>query len=393
MKVLRIIARLNVGGPAKHVVWLTDRLRRRGFESVLVAGSVPEGEDDMSWFADQNGVAPVYLREMSRELSPRDIVSLVKLFRIIRAEKPDIIHTHTAKAGTLGRIAALFHRLLGGRKVKVVHTFHGHVLHSYYGRGKTALFRAIERALARVATDKIVVISPQQLDEINAKFHVGRREQFTVIPLGMELADPPETSDLRAQLPAGPETILIGCIGRLAEIKDIPLLIRSVAEIPGDANLHLVVVGDGHIRADLERLAMELNSAGKVTFLGNRTDIANVLAGLDIVALTSLNEGTPLSLIEAMGAARPVAATPVGGVVDLLGRPLEAKDGFAICERGISLSSREPRDIASALIYMAQNERLRESLSDAGREYVQANYSLDRLENDIVALYEELGNA
>ncbi|HTH51049.1 MAG TPA: glycosyltransferase [Pyrinomonadaceae bacterium] len=395
MKVLRIIARLNVGGPAKHVVWLNERLRKRGLETVLVAGSVPEGEDDMSWFAAEHGVEPVYIREMSRELSPKDITSLFKLYGIIRSEKPDIIHTHTAKAGTLGRIAAVMYRIFGGKKVKVVHTFHGHVLHSYYGRGKTAVFRNIERFLARVASDKIVVISPQQLSEIHREFGVGRAEQFAVIPLGMDLAPAAQTvSTLRDELGIASDTIVVGCIGRLAEIKDIPLLIRSFAEIrdTASARLHLVVVGDGHLRSELEQLTVGLDLGDIVSFIGNREDIWNVLGGLDIVALTSLNEGTPLSLIEAMAAGKPVVATPVGGVVDILGAAVEEKDGFTICERGVTVASRAPGSVASALIYMAQNEKLRESLSATGREYVKANYSLDRLESDIVRLYEGLLN-
>ena len=167
MKIVRIIARLNVGGPARHVVFLTEALQDEEFQSKLIAGSVPDGEEDMSFFAAEHGVEPHYIPEMSRELSPKDIVSVIKIFNQIRRERPDIIHTHTAKAGTLGRVAAFLYRwltwrtLLGRpRKINVVHTFHGHVFHSYYGRAKTALFLGIEKLLARFATQRIVVISP-----------------------------------------------------------------------------------------------------------------------------------------------------------------------------------------------------------------------------------------
>ena len=154
MKVLRIIARLNVGGPARHVVWLTEQLNDDEFQSVLVAGTVPKGEEDMRYVADQHGVQPVFVEELSRELSPKDLISLFKIFREIRRQKPDIIHTHTAKAGTVGRTAALLYKLLtpGTRDVRVVHTFHGHVFHSYYGNLKTRIFVTIEKALARLAT-------------------------------------------------------------------------------------------------------------------------------------------------------------------------------------------------------------------------------------------------
>ena len=189
MKILRIIARLNVGGPARHVVWLTERLNDEEFESVLIAGTVPKGEESMTYVADQHGVHPVFIEEMSRELSPKDLISLFKVLREVRRLRPDIIHTHTAKAGTVGRSAAFLYKVLtlGRRRVRVVHTFHGHVFHSYYGKLKTRIFITIERLLAKFATDKIIVISPQQFHEIHEQVGIGRREQFEVVPLGIDL--------------------------------------------------------------------------------------------------------------------------------------------------------------------------------------------------------------
>src|SRR2546430_2517540 len=207
MKVVRIIARLNVGGPAKHVAWLEAGLRRRGVESLLVAGVVPPGEDDMGYFADSLGVRPTVIREMSREVSPKDLVTAWKLYRLLLRERPDIVHTHTAKAGTVGRAAGLLYRwltpsALWGRpgRCRMVHTYHGHIFHSYYGRWKTRLFLLVERALARVATDRIVVVSAQQLEEINGRFRVGRREQFEVIPLGLDTRAFDEARARRATL-------------------------------------------------------------------------------------------------------------------------------------------------------------------------------------------------
>jgi hypothetical protein len=195
VKILRIIARLNVGGPARHVVWLTQALQGEGVESKLIAGTVPEGEEDMSYFAAEHGVEPIYIREMSRELSAKDAVSLWKTLKAIRAEQPDIIHTHTAKAGTVGRVAAFLYRwvtpgtVMGRpRRVKVVHTFHGHVFHSYYGKRKTQIFVLIEKLLARLATDRIIVITPQQFQEIHNEVGVGRKEQIEVIQLGIDLS-------------------------------------------------------------------------------------------------------------------------------------------------------------------------------------------------------------
>ena len=264
MKILRIIARLNIGGPAKHVVWLTERMQRRGHESILVAGTVPEGEEDMSYFAEQHGAKPIYLREMSRELSPKDAVSLWKLYQIMRRERPDIVHTHTAKAGTVGRMAALLYRwgtwrtLIGKpRTLCIVHTFHGHVLHGYYGGFKSWLFLVIERVLARFATDKIVVISPQQLEELSGTFMIAAREKFELVPLGIDLADFSEAAgrDLRDMLEVSDDTLLVMFVGRLTEIKDVPLLLRGFrasTRSRGGPRIKLVIVGDGHLRSELE---------------------------------------------------------------------------------------------------------------------------------------------
>ena len=161
MKVLRIIARLNVGGPARHVVWLTAGMKQDGYETILVSGVVPPGEDDMSYVAAQAGVEPLVLAEMSREISPRDAITVWKIFRLMLREKPNLVHTHTAKAGTVGRMAGFMYRwltpgaLLGRpRPCRFVHTYHGHVFHSYYGSTKTRLFLTIERMLARLVPDK-----------------------------------------------------------------------------------------------------------------------------------------------------------------------------------------------------------------------------------------------
>src|ERR687893_556588 len=219
MKVVRIIARLNVGGPARHVAWLSAGLVGRGVETVLVAGTVPPGEDDMGYFSERLGVRPHIIPEMSREVSPKDAVTVWKLYRLLVRERPDVVHTHTAKAGTVGRVAGLLYRWLTPsalwgrpRPVRFVHTYHGHVFHSYYGPLKTRLFLAIERALARVATDRVVVISPRQLEEIRGRFRVGRPNQFAVIPLGLDVGAFAERERRRAgvrrELGAGDEEIL-----------------------------------------------------------------------------------------------------------------------------------------------------------------------------------------
>src|SRR5215471_5788830 len=196
IRVVRIIDRLNIGGPAKHVVWLTAELRKPGFETTLVTGTVPPGEGDMAYFADEAGVEPVVVKQMSRELSLRDTVVIAKLLCIFWKLRPDIVHTHKAKAGAAGRVAATLYKWLTPsalwlrpRRCRVVHTYHGHIFHGYYGRAKTRLFLGIERAMARFCTDRIIAISPQQRAEINGRFKIGRADQYQVIPLGIDLGE------------------------------------------------------------------------------------------------------------------------------------------------------------------------------------------------------------
>ena len=399
-KIVRIIARLNVGGPAKHVVWLTAGLQDSNYRSLLVAGSVPSGEEDMGYFADHAGVKPLYIPEMSREISLNDAVTVWKLFRLFLRERPDIVHTHTAKAGTVGRIAGFFYRwvtpgtLIGKpRACKFVHTYHGHVFHSYYGRGRTRLFLAIERALARLVTDRLIVVSAQQGAEIGNDFRVGRQGQIKVVPLGLDLgvfaAYTSRRARFREELGIDDETILVGIVGRLTEIKNHQMFLNSVARLKGQTGMRFVVIGDGSLRESLEKQARSLGVESEVIFTGGRRDPEYFYPALDIVALTSLNEGTPLTLIEAMANARPVVATSVGGVVDLLGDVVE--DGpYQVCERGIRVPTGDEGAFAAALSRLAADRQLQSELGARGREFVERIYRKERLIEDIKGLYREL---
>ena len=403
MKIVRIIARLNVGGPARHVAWLTQALQDNEFESVLVAGTVPEGEEDMAYFARSLGVEPVFIKEMSRELSPKDLFSLWKVYKELRKQKPDIIHTHTAKAGTIGRTAGFLYRwltpktLIGQpRVVKIFHTFHGHVFHSYYGPLKTRLFLSIERVLARIATDKIVVISEQQKQEIARKFAIGEESQFEVIPLGLDLKpfanSGARRNHLRDELRASEEDILIGIVGRLTEVKNHRMFLevaqKHMENQDGEKpNLKFVVIGDGKLRSELEETAKDLRVDNIVHFVGNRHDPEVFYAGLDIVALTSLNEGTPLSLIEAMACEKPVVSTTVGGVVDLVGDAKSEQDGYTVCERGIAVESNNEEGLYKGLLYLIENKEVASDVAKRGKNFVLQNYSVERLVKDIKDLY------
>ncbi len=405
-RIVRIIARLNVGGPAKHVVWLTSGLEEAGYRSLLVAGSVPAGEEDMGYFAAEAGVTPLYIPEMSREISLKDAVTTWKLFRLLLREKPDIVHTHTAKAGTVGRVAGFFYRwltpgvLVGRpRACKFVHTYHGHVFHSYYGRFRTKTFLAVERALARMVTDRVVVVSEQQREEINQIFRVGRADQIRVIRLGLDLSSfqayASRRRRFREELGVSEDTVLVGIVGRLTEIKNHELFLQSVARLKTLAAdlgpVRFVIIGDGSLRESLEQQARELGLEKDVIFAGGRKDPEYFYPALDICALTSRNEGTPLTLIEAMANARPVISTTVGGVVDLLGNIVE--DGqYQVFERGVGVGPDDVDAFAAGLRRLIRDETLRDELGRRGFEFVTQNYRKERLLEDIKDLYGQLLN-
>lgn len=403
MNVVRVIDRLNVGGPAKHVVWLTAGLGRNDFKTTLITGTVPPTEGDMSYFARECEVDPIVIKEMSRELSPRDIVVVAKLLRQFFKLKPQIIHTHKAKAGATGRVAAMLYKwltpsalLLRPRKCRIVHTYHGHVFHSYYSHAKSRFFVAIERFLARACTDRIIVVSQQQLREICDTFHVGRREQFRVVPLGIDFDELGEDrGTFRTEYGVSDDEVAIGIVGRLCEVKNHAMLLESAARViegykGNGPRTRFVIVGDGNLRADIERQADELGVTDKTVFTGFREDATSLYAGLDIVALTSLNEGTPLTLIEAMCCGRAVAATEVGGVVDIMGSRRESMDGFTIWDHGVTAPSLDVEAFARALRFLVERPELRKEMGERGRAFVRSGLSRDRLVSDIETLYRQL---
>jgi glycosyltransferase involved in cell wall biosynthesis len=283
-----------------------------------------------------------------------------------------------------------------------VHTYHGHIFHSYYGPAKTRLFLTIEKLLARLVTDRIVVISEQQRREINEEFAVGRASQFAVVPLGLDLGVYAEWQErretFRKELNASENDILVGIVGRLTEIKNHKLFLQAAALFKQDAGgptlrrVRFVVIGDGQLRPQLEQQAWTNGLGDDVSFVGNRRDSENFYPALDIVALTSRNEGTPLTLIEAMANARPVISTAVGGVVDLLGQPLSASiDGaFVVCERGVRVRPNDARAFAAALTQLIGDESLRREIGERSLQFVLAHYSKERLLADIKSLYAEL---
>lgn len=324
LTVLRIIDRLNVGGPAIHAALTTRGLDPGRFRTILVVGSVEPGEAEMSYLLEAAGITPVVIPSLGRELRPlRDLRTAWALYRLIRRERPDVVHTHKAKAGALGRAAAV----LAGVPVRV-HTFHGHVFHGYFGPRKQRFFLEIERLLAR-ATTRLVALSDGLAEELSTRYRIAPRERFVIVPLGFDLSPfaaeklTAHRGALRTQLGLLPsdQTKLVGIVGRMVPVKDHATFVAS-AEIIAKRrpDVQFVFIGGGEledtVRADLRSRGLEPRSH----LLGWQRDLARFYADLDVVALSSVNEGTPVALIEAMACGVPVVSTAVGGVPDLLGQ-------------------------------------------------------------------------
>jgi glycosyltransferase involved in cell wall biosynthesis len=386
VKILRVIARLNMGGPALHVAYLTEGLTKRGYDTTLVSGSLARGEDSMAFVADAHGVEIVRIDELGREISPlRDLLATIQLARLIRKERPQILHTHTAKAGTVGRVAAL---LAGSRKPPiVVHTFHGHVLRGYFGPVRTLLFRLLERWLA-ASTTALVAVSPQVRDDLVA-LGIAPRERFVVIRLGIELDErvAPEQngrSESRRYLGIPGDRFTVGWIGRMTAVKrtdDVLVAFKRLRDDGVDAVL--CMVGDGPDRPQLEQRAHELGLARDTVFLGYQEDVAPFYAAFDALVLPSGNEGTPVSVIEALAAQVPVVATRVGGVPDVVE---DGEDGFLV-ETGAT------HDLADRLARLARDPELRARMGKHGRERVLPRYAVERLVEDVDELYRSLLSA
>jgi glycosyltransferase involved in cell wall biosynthesis len=326
-RVLRIIGRLNVGGPAIHTVLLTHLLDKDKYPTHLVTGVEGPTEGSMRYLAEERGVETLIIPEMGREISWKDdIVALWKLMVLMRREKQDIIHTHTAKAGTLGRIAALI--ALFGRRKRLYHTFHGHIFHSYFSPLKTKVFMVIERLLGRYS-DRLIAVSENTKQELVA-YKIAPEPKISVIPLGLDL-DPFAAcerfrGELRKELGFDEDTILIGLVARLVPVKGICYFLEAVQCIAErNPRVRVVIVGDGELRQDLESQAQALGLTEVARFIGYRKDLARIYADLDIVALSSLNEGLPVSIIEAMSSGCVVVSTAVGGVPNLI---TEGETGF-----------------------------------------------------------------
>ena len=381
VRILRVIARMN-GGAAYSVAVLAGRVDPVRYPSLLVHGTLARDESSELWRAEREGCRRVVVKQLGPEIRPlTDLWAVVRLVRLVRHWRPDIVETHTAKAGVVGRLAAV---LATRPRPVIIHTYHGHVLEGYFGRTKSMIYRQAERWLARIS-DTLVAVSDGTADDL-VRLRVAERQRFRVINLGLDLQ--PFMADLqdaaasvRARLAVPESGLLLVFVGRLVPIKRVDVLLRALGRLRDAATpVHLAIAGAGGSRADLEQLSVELGLQRHVTFLGHMQDVTAVTAAADIAVLSSDNEGTPMSLIEAGAAGKPSVATAAGGVPEVV---LDGLTGRLI-ERG------DDRAMADAIRQLAEDPRMRARMGAQARSHVLERYSSRRLVHDVETLYEDL---
>jgi glycosyltransferase involved in cell wall biosynthesis len=376
IRILRIIARLNVGGPAIHVTLLTEKLTAPEFESYLVSGTIDPGEGDMAYFAEAHGVKPIFIPELGRGLHPvRDVLTLWKVYKLIRELKPDVVHTHTSKAGFIGRVAAWL-----ARTPVIVHTFHGHVFHGYFSPLKTRLFLVLERLTASMS-DTIITLTEGLRRELAEVFHITRKGRIMVLPLGLDLEvfarTPRKTGSFRAAWDIHAGVPLIGIVGRLAPVKNHILFLEAAARVKQQLPAaRFAIIGDGETRVEVEAKVDALGLRESVIFTGWERDLAPIYSDLDVLVISSTSEGTPVSVIEALAAGCPVVSTAVGGVPDLL-------------DQG-NLGKLVPSGDAEALANAVTDTLLTPPDMSEPQRFMLDRYGIDRLVSDLSSLYRGL---
>jgi glycosyltransferase involved in cell wall biosynthesis len=382
-RVLHVIARLNVGGPSIHAIALTRFLQDSGYETCLVRGHEGPREGSMDALAERLNVHPIDLPSLRRDIGVGDLASLFFLVRKMREWQPEILHTHAAKAGTLGRVAAL---LSGRRRPVIVHTFHGHVLSGYFSPPVTAAFVLIERALARFTTC-IVAVSKEVRDDL-VRLRVAPPDRIVVIPLGFDLSayDVPDAergarrAALRRSLEIPPAAQVVTLVARLEPIKRVDRFLRVACLVDQKTDTRFLVVGDGKLREELQQSPQALALGERLVWAGLRDDMPDVYFASDVVAVTSDNEGTNVSAIEAQAAGVPVVSTRVGGMPSTVTHD----------ETGLLVEANDERRFAAALEGILIDDVLRAHLGRNGAERARREFALDRLVADIDSLYRRL---
>jgi glycosyltransferase involved in cell wall biosynthesis len=374
-KIVRVITRMNIGGPARHVTILATRSGPE-FATVLLTGETGAHEGSLLEEAERAGAHVIGVPHLRRPLSPlADVLAFFWLFTYFRRERPAIVATHTAKAGSLGRLAAALARV-----PVIVHTFHGHVLDGYFGRVTTSVFLFVERLLGRL-TNQFIAISPEIASDLD-RLAIGRGKT-TVVRLGLDLEHLAlhEGNRFRADLGVPAGAILIGIVGRLVPIKAHNLFLAAAATIvPTHPDVHFAIVGDGELR---DQLRDDVSAAGlseRVHFAGWRKDLPEVYGDLDIVVCCSRNEGTPVSVIEACAAGRPVIGTAVGGMRDIIA------DGV----NGLLIPAGDAQALSAAILDLIADPDRRASMGTSGRQKVLERYGADRMVSELKVVYSKL---
>lgn len=412
-KVVRIITRLNVGGPAKHTIYLTYFLKEK-FDSYLISGKVESNEEEMSDLIQQYNIKPFYISNLKRSISPvYDFFVIVKLFFYLVKFKPDIIHTHTAKAGTTGRIAAgiynLFRFISFKKTAKVFHTFHGHTFYGYHNELLNKVFIFIERVLAAFFTHRIIVLNAGQYYDIVEKFMISSSDKVKIIPLGFNFNEinisqhnknnfiqkycnnnkyflKKNISNISDEIQNDNKenlyehTIIAGIVGRLTKIKNhfrFLDIVKIFLEKYNDVNIVFCIIGEGELKDDLKNYAVNNNIIENVIFTGNVNEPSLIYSAIDILLLTSDNEGTPLSIIESFSSKIPVISTDVGGVPDLLKK-----------NRGIIVQKDDVEIFADKIKLLIDDTKLRQEIITNAYSYVSDNHSIEVLVKNMIETYE-----
>lgn len=380
IKIINLLSRMNIGGPSVHAVLLTKYLNDKDFTSMLVSGILSEGEGDMSYLVDQYQIEHRTIKTLQREISPvDDVKAIIELYKLFKKEKPQIVHSNLAKAGMVGRLAAW----LAGVPV-ILHTYHGHVFSGYFSSFKTSIYILIEKYIALLST-KIISVSEMIKKDICSVYKITSEKKVAVIPLGFEL-EKMESLDqyrgtFRTRFSIPQDAPVIGIVGRITGIKNHELFV-DIANILLQQNrsIHFLIVGDGDLRKEIEEKVSILDIAENIHFTGWITETAKMYADLDMMLLTSKNEGTPVTVIEAMYYKIPVISSNVGGLSDLIDN---TRTGFLI-------NSLNAEDYIQDILKLVGSDLEREKMSQAAHEFIIDNFSINRLIADIRGLYTHL---
>ena len=378
IKLIHIITRLDKGGSAENTFLTLKGLDKSRYEVSLIAGPVEDPSQDRRKQIEESGVSYIQVPQLRRNINFFfDFPALLKIRRLLKRDKPDIVHTHTSKAGLLGRLAA---RLAG--IPSIIHTPHGHVFFGYFGALKTKMFVLLEKLASRI-TDKIIALTPREKADY-LRYKVAKEDKLVVIPSGIELHKcqyPPkeERSKLRRELGIPDRSAVVGTAGRLVPVKGSGFLLQAVGQVISEhPDTYLVFAGDGPLRKNLAKDAVDRGLAKKIIFTGWRDDMARVLSVFDVFCLPSLNEGMGRVLVEAMALGKPVVASDAGGIPDLI---IPGKNGILV-------PPQDPEELARQIRFLIENREEREKLGRAGKEMASA-YSDEVMVKKIAELYEK----